>query len=155
MAEITDITVDNVTHACGTKPLDLDDQGNQKRGAEGSSIWTTLWPGAVVPYVFTSSFTNTDRLTFAKAVEIIEGATCLRFVGRTNQKNWMKVERECPCGGSCFGGGYTDGLGIATPRRLVIGAACISPSSASGVGLVIHEILHALGVIHTQNRPDR
>jgi len=150
VSAITELTEEQVHLPCGTPPLDSD---SDKRGAAGANI--RLWPGAVIPYVFTSSFTYTDRLTFAKAVEAIEANTCLKFKGRTSEKYYMRVERECACGGSCFGGGYTDGLGARAPRRLVIGAACISPSSASGVGLVIHEILHALGVIHTQNRPDR
>ena len=155
VSEMTDFKEENFTFGCATKPLELDEEGNLKRGAEGPSYWTKLWKGAVVPYTFASSFTHTDRLTFARAVEIIEAATCLRFVGRTNQKEYIRIERECPCGGSCFGGGYTDGLAAASPRRLVIGSPCISPTSASGVGLVVHETLHALGVMHTQTRPDR
>ena len=143
-----DLENDNIQFGCNTKSP----KKSNKRGGAGI---TRLWPGGVVPYVFTSSFTATDRLTFAKAVEDIEADTCLKFKGYTSERYYMKVERLCECGGSCFGGGYTDGLGARSPRRLVIGSACISPSSASGVGLVVHEILHALGVEHTQKRPDR
>jgi len=149
VAWLTNITEESFSFGCNTPPQ----EESFRRGAAGANI--RLWPGGVVPYVFTPSFTYTDRLTFAKAVEIIEASTCLKFVGRSNQRDYIRVERECACGGSCFGGGYTDGLGAKAPRRLVIGAACISPTSESGVGLVIHEALHALGVVHTQNRPDR
>ena len=140
---------ENYQFGCGAPPFETSD----KKGAAGGSI--RLWNPSAIPYAFTSSFTYNDRLTFAKAVEAIEASTCLRFVGRTNQREYIRIERECPCGGSCFGGGYTDGLGVQAPRRLVIGSPCLSPTSASGVGLVIHETLHALGVVHTQTRPDR
>ena len=149
IAAIGNLTDEHFQFGCGTEAFKVSD----KRGAAGPNI--RLWPKTAIPYMFTSSFTHTDRLTFAKAVEEIEAVTCLRFVGRTNQREYIRIERDCACGGTCFGGGYTDGLGAKAPRRLVIGSACISPSSASGVGLVIHETLHALGVVHTQTRPDR
>ena len=149
IAAIGNLTDEHFQFGCGTEAFEVSD----KRGAAGPNI--RLWPKTAIPYMFTSSFTHTDRLTFAKAVEEIEAVTCLRFVGRTNQREYIRIERDCACGGTCFGGGYTDGLGAKAPRRLVIGSACISPSSASGVGLVIHETLHALGVVHTQTRPDR
>ena len=149
ISTITNLNDEHFQFGCNTKPLVNFD----KRGAAGANI--RLWSGGVVPYSFTSSFTYTDRLRFAKALEVIEAVTCLKFVGRSNQQEYIRIERECACGGTCFGGGYTDGLGARAPRRLVIGSACISPSSASGLGLVIHETLHALGVVHTQTRPDR
>ena len=149
ISTITELSNETVHFGCRTEPLETSGQ----RGGAGSNI--RLWSGGVVPYVFTSSFTYTDRLTFAKAVEAIEAVTCLKFRGRTSERYYLRIERECACGGSCFGGGYTDALGAGAPRRLVIGSPCISPSSASGLGLVIHETLHALGVIHTQTRPDR
>lgn len=65
------------------------------------------------------------------------------------------VQRECACGGNCFGGGYTDGLGAGSPRKLVIGSPCLNPNNQGDVGFVVHEIMHALGFIHTQTRPDR
>merc|ERR1740128_179740 len=139
----------DIHYGCSTR----DKEASTTRGAAWPGI--RLWNPVAVPYYFTSSFTYNDRLTFAKAVEAIQAVTCLRFVPRTTQTAFIRIERECACGGSCFGGGYTDGLGVANPRRLVIGSPCLSPSSASGVGLVIHETLHALGVVHTQTRPDR
>ena len=65
------------------------------------------------------------------------------------------MRRDGSCGGNCFNGGYTDGLGVGAPRSLVISCTCLDPSSQSTIGFLAHEIYHALGVVHTQTRPDR
>jgi len=56
--------------------------------------------------------------------------------------------------GACFSGAYVDGLGIGSPRRMVISAAALEDHE-SDIGLLAHELLHAVGVGHTQKRPDR
>ena len=60
--------------------------------------------------------------------------------------------------GTCFQGAYVDGLGMKTgdfgPIRMVTSAAALEDSEST-LGLIVHEILHALGVGHTQKRPDR
>ena len=112
------------------------------------------WVNNIVPYQFDPSFTPVDRQTFLAAAAQVSAASCVSFVeGSASQS--LYVTRDCPCGGNCFSGGYTDGLGAASPRRLVIGSPCLSPNSQSSVGFVAHEILHALGIVHTQTRPDR
>ena len=55
-------------------------------------------------------------------------------------------------GATCFGGGYA-WLGKAQPQFLVISSASLSQNQGS-IGFVAHEILHNLGISHTQKRPD-
>merc|ERR1712025_756506 len=57
-------------------------------------------------------------------------------------------------GTQCFSGAFVDGLGMDTPVRLVVSQVELSDTE-SIIGLLVHEILHALGVGHTQKRPDR
>merc|ERR1719268_185349 len=56
--------------------------------------------------------------------------------------------------GSCFSGAYVDGLGMGSPVRMVVSATSLEDTEST-IGLLVHEILHALGVGHTQKRPDR
>jgi len=56
--------------------------------------------------------------------------------------------------GQCFSGAYVDGLGYNTPVRVVTSSTTLEDTENT-VGLLVHEILHALGVGHTQKRPDR
>ena len=125
---------------------------NLTRGAAADFFQT--WANNIVPYQFDPSFTSIDRQTFLAAAKQIEAASCVSFI-ESSASEYLYVTRECACGGGCFSGGYTDGLGAASPRRLTIGSPCLNPASQSSVGFVAHEILHALGIVHTQTRPDR
>jgi hypothetical protein len=125
---------------------------NLTRGAASASF--QKWANNIVPFQFDPSFTSIDRQTFLAAAQQIAAASCVSFI-ESSASQYLYVTRQCACGGSCFSGGFTDGLGAASPRRLVIGSPCLSPASQSSVGFVAHEILHALGIVHTQTRPDR
>merc|ERR1740128_160253 len=118
-----------------------------------------LWPGAVVPYKIDESFKRSDRETLAVAMREIEAASCVRFkelsaVGRF--ENFVTIKRECAPGSGdwCFSGGWVDFLG-ASRSSLTIGNTRLNQRERRSVGLVVHEILHVLGISHTQKRPDR
>jgi len=137
--------------SCGTPPV------REGKGAAGSGI--TLWSNGKVPYEIESSFTQIDTDVFEKSKKLIEEKTCIRFVPKTSGASgaFLRLRRECACGqtgGNCFPGGYTDGLGVAVPRELVMSAACMDGGDGD-LTFFTHEMMHALGVIHTQNRPDR
>merc|ERR1719347_101315 len=56
----------------------------------------------------------------------------------------------------CFQGGWVQGgLGERSPSGLFIGRTSVSITSQSSIGFLTHEVLHSLGVEHTQRRPDR
>ena len=114
------------------------------------------WQNNIVPYKFDSSFSSTDRQTFLKASQQIATASCVSFIeGTASQYLYVTREAGCVCGGNCFDGGHTAGLGAASPRTLTISSACLNPNSQFDIGFMVHEIMHALGIIHTQRRPDR
>ena len=125
---------------------------SKTKGVAGLSF--TKWTNNQVRYQFDSSFTNTDRLAFKKATEQIAAVTCVSFVEASGSQ-YLRVRRDCACGGSCFSGAYVEGLGAGSPRNMAVGSPCLDPNKESSVGLLMHEILHALGIGHTQTRPDR
>jgi len=56
-------------------------------------------------------------------------------------------------GSTCFRGGWAY-YGSALGQLLVISSTRLSKLSQGSIGLVAHEILHNLGIAHTQKRPD-
>ena len=119
-----------------------------------ASDYFQKWQNNIVPYQFASSFSSTDRQTFLKASQQIAAASCVSFI-EGSASRYLYVERQCACGGNCFSAGQTDGIGAASPRTLTIFSVCWNPNSQSSIGFLAHEILHALGIVHTQTRPER
>lgn len=118
-----------------------------------------LWTDSVVPYLIDDSFNSKDRETLAIAIQKIEEATCVRFKELSvvdKFENFVKIRRHCDPGSGdwCFVGGWVDFMGESR-SSLSIGNYRLDPSSPPSVGLVVHEILHTLGLVHTQKRQDR
>merc|ERR1712002_521775 len=136
---------------CQTDPV------KEGRGGAGASI--SLWPNGVIPIIRDNSFTDADYHVFWDAMQLIEKNTCLKFVSYQGGSGpYLKLKRVCACRSTaqgCFSGGYTDGLGAATPRSLVMSAACVTTGSKTDLMFMVHEVFHALGIVHTQTRPDR
>ncbi|XP_066928065.1 zinc metalloproteinase nas-4-like [Clytia hemisphaerica] len=102
------------------------------------------WPNGVVPYTLDSSISNTlwRKSSVRKAMKQWEEKTCVRFVERTDQKDYVEFFADF---GKCYSYvGRTGGK-----QRISLGFGCF------GVGTAIHEIGHMLGMWHEQSRPDR
>uniref|UniRef100_A0A8D3EFV1 Metalloendopeptidase n=1 Tax=Scophthalmus maximus TaxID=52904 RepID=A0A8D3EFV1_SCOMX len=103
------------------------------------------WPkssGLVqVPYTLSDSFSSSDKVTIEKAIEEFHLSTCVRFVPRILQTSYVSIVK----GEGCFSEVGRTG----SPQTLSLGAGCINN------GIIQHELLHALGFWHEQNRSDR
>merc|ERR1711892_858448 len=53
----------------------------------------------------------------------------------------------------CFSGAYA-GYGSRSPQNLVISKAILKKDDQRSIGLIVHELLHNLGIGHTQKRQD-
>ncbi len=105
------------------------------------STWNAnLWTGGVVPYVIDGAVTTTNRGRLRVAMDELELAADIHFVPRTNEPNYIYVQN---------GGGNNSYVGM------IGGPQTINLVSWSSRYVICHELMHALGMWHEQQRPDR
>jgi len=105
---------------------------------------TARWPKGVVPYIIDSSLESIQNLIQEAADQIRDRTDgCINFVERTDEDVYLKIHQ---------GDGCWSWVGILTPgepQEVSLGRGC------EYVGTIVHEMLHAIGFEHAQNRPDR
>ncbi|KAK1789090.1 hypothetical protein P4O66_015045 [Electrophorus voltai] len=106
-----------------------------------------LWPKSVdgfvyVPYTISALYDNMDRITIEVGMEDISAGTCVKFVPRTHQANFLDIQPKFGCWSflGMVGGGQP--LSLQSPGCMWSGVAS-------------HELMHALGFVHEQSRSDR
>lgn len=113
-----------------------------------SSGWKR-WPNGVLPYEIQAGvFTSSQLSVITSAMRQIEsqvGASCIRFVPRTTESTYLRIE------------GTNQGCYSYVGMQQRAGPQVVSLSTSGCVykGTAIHELLHAVGFHHEQNRPDR
>jgi len=106
------------------------------------------WPNRTLPYTIHSRFTAAQRKDIATAQQMITSQTnnCIRFKQRTNEKDYVSIiPHEYGCDSYVGRRGGVQNLRLAD--------ACFYYNG--GPGVVTHELIHALGFDHEQNREDR
>jgi hypothetical protein len=99
-----------------------------------------LWTDGIVPFVVDGTLPNAVRVT--QAIAHLEANTGIRFVPRTNHANWVRFVRNSESWSS-------SAVGMRGGEQL------IRVSDGAVMGTVVHECMHALGVLHEQSRCDR
>jgi len=103
------------------------------------------WPNGVLYYTIDAAFDSTERATIAAGMKMVEDNSCIRFVARTNENDYVDI---IPGGGGCYAQvPYRTGRG-----RMEIG---LQRNGCVYEKVVVHELLHSLGFMHEMNRPDR
>ncbi len=98
-----------------------------------------LWNGGVIPYVIDADH-GAEASIHALMAEL-EASTNLRFVRRQYHPDWLRFDRNT------VGFSHTDDTGRGDPRVL--------SNSLEDMGTWRHEMGHALGLVHEQQRTDR
>jgi hypothetical protein len=101
-----------------------------------------LWPDKKVPYVLSPGLSVAARDAIAQAMKDFHENTCVRFVPRTTEQGFLNLFT----GNGCYS--YVGRVG-AVAQDVSIGPGC------ERKGIVIHELLHALGFYHEHSRSDR
>lgn len=105
------------------------------------------WPGGIVYYAIHSSYPADVKATIVAAMREIEsntknGATyCVHFQEKTTQHDYVYIQPNTGCHSKI---GRSGGA-----QELSLGSGCTSK------GTIMHELTHAMGFWHEQNRYDR
>ncbi|GFY68877.1 high choriolytic enzyme 2 [Trichonephila inaurata madagascariensis] len=95
---------------------------------------------AIVPFVIDQSSYGIRNIIY-QAIEQYHRHTCVRFVPRTNQTDYIRI---------FSGNGCWSAVGRSGGRQdLSLGKGC------GYIGLVIHQLGHAIGLFHEHQRSDR
>jgi len=107
-------------------------------------LHVTKWPNATIPYIVDPAFRAIPSRMAALnlAIKDYNENTCIKVVPRSNQKDYVKFIS----GGGCYS--YLGVYGGEQP--ISYGNGCDTTR-----GTPVHEIMHCLGFMHEQQRPDR
>ncbi|XP_073717951.1 hatching enzyme 1.2-like [Misgurnus anguillicaudatus] len=95
-----------------------------------------------VPYIVSSEYTYYEKSTIQSAMTSFASKTCIRFVPRSSQIDYISIENLDGCYSSL---GRTGGKQVVSLKR----GGCVYH------GIVEHELNHALGFYHEHTRSDR
>ncbi|GFW83300.1 astacin [Trichonephila clavipes] len=102
------------------------------------------WPTKNIPYVIDRSIQSQYHEKIAIAINQINKTTCLKFVPRKNEKDYIKFDNSTTDHGCWSWVGYQTGV-----QEVNIDEGC------QYVGSIVHEMLHAIGFWHEHQRHDR
>lgn len=105
---------------------------------------SSRWKGGIIPYVFDYTVSAEDRAVIMRAIDVYHKQTCLKFVPRNNERDYISFEStRTGCWSSVGRIGGKQSLNLQ------------SGGCTSKIGTPLHEICHAIGFFHEQNRDDR
>lgn len=111
-------------------------------GRNGIVSTASRWPNGIIPYTFQPGFGAESVIR--QAIAEYHSKTCLRFVPRTTEKDWIQFENsQTGCWSSVGRVGRRQAVNLQVP------------GCTTKIGTALHEIMHAVGFLHEQNRSDR
>nr|XP_006813007.1 PREDICTED: blastula protease 10-like isoform X2 [Saccoglossus kowalevskii] len=103
---------------------------------------TRLWQNGIVPYEIDSSFDSSSVASINAAIAEYHKHTCIRFVQRSSQQDYLAIYP----GNGCWSSIGRDG----GRQALSLGYGCTFNKVTP-----MHEFMHAVGFAHEQSRTDR
>ncbi|KAK5874436.1 hypothetical protein PBY51_019380 [Eleginops maclovinus] len=129
-----------------TRLVDGDIVPNLRRNADPCTATGCKWPKygryVYVPIYISNRYTTTERNTIIRALLTFHASTCIRFVSRGTQRNYLYFYSGSGCWS--YLGRQRRGQLVSLQKN-----GCVYKST------VQHEVLHALGFNHEQVRSDR
>ncbi|KAI5619778.1 nephrosin isoform 2 precursor [Silurus asotus] len=105
------------------------------------------WPrnqngNVIVPFVISRQYSPNERNVILRGLESFQRSTCVRFTPRTNEEHFLNIISDNGCYSFI---GRRNGRQVVSLQR----GGCVFHN------IVQHELIHALGFHHEQNRSDR
>ncbi|XP_012526656.1 astacin-like metalloprotease toxin 5 [Monomorium pharaonis] len=103
-----------------------------------------FWPNARIPYEIHGNFDASQRQLIRDAMKQYADNTCIRFVQRTDENDYVNIysnDTGCWSNVGRIGGPQTVNLQI--------------PGCVTLLGTVVHELMHSAGCWHEHTRDDR
>ncbi|XP_068602031.1 hatching enzyme 1.2 [Brachionichthys hirsutus] len=108
-----------------------------------SCLWSKSVDGHIyVAYRLSPNYSEMEAKMIKKGMENIEDGTCVRFVPRTHQRDYIDIQSKSGCWSYLGARGGRQTVSLQSP-------ACLR------TGVISHEFMHALGFVHEQSRFDR
>ncbi|KAK3509904.1 hypothetical protein QTP70_019382 [Hemibagrus guttatus] len=127
----------------GDIAIDVENGRNADPCTSTGCKWPKSSDGLVyVPYVIANHFTSRELHVIQRGLDSFASVTCIRFVPRYNEREYIIIESRSGCYSYVGRLGY--GQTVSLDRN-----GCIYHNT------VQHELLHALGFNHEQTRSDR
>jgi hypothetical protein len=105
----------------------------------------------VIPYKIDNVYGQAELITISRAMRQFEfqtrssaGRACIRFVPHTNQQNWIRLISDNGCYSYIGKNAFPGEQAVSLQRN-----GCVYK------GIIIHELMHAIGFFHEQSRKDR
>ncbi|XP_075693166.1 astacin-like metalloendopeptidase [Rhinoderma darwinii] len=109
----------------------------------GNCFWPKASSGLVsIPYVLDPQFTNEDKAVIVKAMLEFSALTCVGFVPRTTEADYLNIISDIGCWSSLGREGGPQDLSIDREGCMLH-------------GVIQHELNHAVGFEHEHSRSDR
>jgi hypothetical protein len=109
-------------------------------GVADGTYQTNTWPGGIVPFTFDASVDETNQERAIDAMAEIEAISPVRFVPRVADGSYIT---------------FRDSTSNSSSVGRQGGQQFVNIQSWSFRFIIVHELLHALGAWHEQQRPDR
>nr|XP_054763026.1 zinc metalloproteinase nas-13-like [Lytechinus pictus] len=133
----------NSTELCleqGDIPVPCNSNNRQRRNALRNR--GARWINGIVPYVIDGYYDRATRQRILRGIERYHEETCIQFVQRTNEQDYIHIFPGIGC--------YSLVGRVGGQQQVSLGVGCTTI-----LGTIIHELMHAIGFHHEQTRTDR
>lgn len=114
-------------------------------GRNGMVAESYRWTDAVIPFEINGNFNAFAMDLIEKAINAYHENTCIKFVPRrSTDLDYISIQSDSS--------GCWSSVGRTGGRQVV---NLQTPGCTTKVGTVIHELMHAAGFLHEQNREER